>query len=305
MIMGDCDCTYDFRNLKPFVEKFHEGYEFIMGSRFRGSIEPGAMPPLHQYLGTPITTWILNVIYSSRFSDIHCGMRGMTVDALRSMNLQSQSWEYASEIVLKSVHMELKTTEVPIHFLKDKEGRLSHHKRSGWFSPWQAAWINLRAMFIYGPDFFLYAPGWILLIFGTMLTLPLVGGPITLGPITFSLHWMLLGLTLSVLGLQCLYMGILGQVFFDFSGKISAKWLRRFEYNRSMGMSGLLALTGLGLASFMVRDYIQEGYQLPGGLKSSTYLAVEGLFLMVAAFMNFTFVLLLHATEVAMKKRSA
>ena len=106
------------------------------------------MPKLHQYLGTPVTTWILNRVYGSRFSDIHCGMRGITRDALVRMDLHSQSWEYASEMILKSVHMELRTAEVPVSFLKDREGRLSHHKRCGWFSPWAGAWLNLRAMFV-------------------------------------------------------------------------------------------------------------------------------------------------------------
>jgi glycosyltransferase involved in cell wall biosynthesis len=98
VLMGDADCTYDFRRLRPFVEKFREGYEYVMGSRWRGSIEPGAMPKLHQYLGTPVTTWILNRVYGSSFSDIHCGMRGITRDALVRMDLHSQSWEYASEM---------------------------------------------------------------------------------------------------------------------------------------------------------------------------------------------------------------
>ncbi len=129
VLMGDADCTYDFRILGPFMEKFHEGHEYVMGSRFRGYIEPGSMPPLHQYFGTPITTWLLNFLYSSHFSDIHCGMRGITRDALYRMDLQSQSWEYASEMVLKSVRMELRTAEVPVRFLKDQEGRFSHHKR--------------------------------------------------------------------------------------------------------------------------------------------------------------------------------
>ena len=134
VIMGDCDCTYDFRELRPFVEKFRGGFEFIMGSRFAGMIEAGAMPPLHRYLGTPVTTWILNVIFRSHFSDIHCGMRGITRQALVRMGMLSQSWEYASEMVLKSVHMGLRTGEVPIRFLKDRDGRMSHHKRSGWFT---------------------------------------------------------------------------------------------------------------------------------------------------------------------------
>ena len=159
VVMGDADLTYDFRDLRPFVEKFHEGYEYVMGSRWKGSIEPGAMPRLHRYLGTPLTTWILNRLYHSRFSDIHCGMRGITRDALVRMELQSESWEYASEMTLKSVHMELRTSEVPVTFHKDREGRVSHHKRSGWFSPWAAAWINLRAMFVYGSSFFVFKPG--------------------------------------------------------------------------------------------------------------------------------------------------
>ena len=137
IIMGDADCTYDFRQLRPFVEQFRDGYEYVMGSRWKGSIEPGSMPALHRYFGTPLTTCILNLVYSSRFSDIHCGMRGITRDALERMNLQSQSWEYASEMVLKSVHMELRTTEVPVTFLKDRDGRVSHHKREGWLSPVQ------------------------------------------------------------------------------------------------------------------------------------------------------------------------
>jgi glycosyltransferase involved in cell wall biosynthesis len=120
VLMGDADCTYDFRQLRYFVEKFREGYEYVMGSRWRGSIQAGAMPKLHQYLGTPVTTWILNRVYGSGFSDIHCGMRGITRDALVRMDLHSQSWEYASEMILKSVHMELRTAEVPVSFLKDK-----------------------------------------------------------------------------------------------------------------------------------------------------------------------------------------
>src|SRR5580700_9452868 len=112
-------------------------------------------------------------------------------------------------MVLKSVHMRLSTDEVPIRFLRDRKGRLSHHKRAGWFSPWAAAWINLRAMLVYGADFFLYRPGFVLTALGLALLIPLSFGPITLGPVTFSIHWMLLGLTLATLGLQCIYLGIL------------------------------------------------------------------------------------------------
>jgi glycosyltransferase involved in cell wall biosynthesis len=302
VIMGDCDCTYDFRELEPFATKFRQGTEFIMGSRFRGYIEPGAMPPLHRYLGTPVTTWILNVIFGGHFSDIHCGMRGMTRAALERMGLRSQSWEYASEMVLKSVHMGLKTDEVPIRFLKDREGRLSHHKRSGWFSPWSAAWINLRAMFVYGAAFFLYRPGLVLVTLGFALTIPLALGPVAVGPIVFSLHWMLFGLTLATLGLQCVYMGILAQIFFDYSGDITKKWFARFPYTRTVGIAAALFVVGLGLGGALIANYVRNDFLL-ATVSPLNHLGVMGLLLMIAGFTTFTFTLLLYSTAVAVWRR--
>jgi glycosyltransferase involved in cell wall biosynthesis len=302
VLMGDCDCTYDFRQLAPFVEKFRAGAEFVMGSRFRGYIEPGSMPPLHRYLGTPVTTGILNVIFGSHFSDIHCGMRGITRDALARMDLRSQSWEYASEMVLKSVHMRLRTEEVPIRFLKDRDGRLSHHKRAGWLSPWQAAWINLRAMFVYGADFFLYKPGFVLLALGLLLTLPLSFGPITVGPITLALHFMLLGVSLVILGLQGIYMGILSQVFFDYSGELTTTWYRRFPYTRTVLASATLFSAGIGLGAALIVEYARNHFRLSFTSRTS-YLGITGLMLAMAGFMTFTFVLMLHSTAVAIRRK--
>jgi glycosyltransferase involved in cell wall biosynthesis len=302
VIMGDCDCTYDFRELGVFVEKFRAGTEFIMGSRFRGYIEPGAMPPLHRYLGTPVTTWILNVIFSSHFSDIHCGMRGISKAALDRMALRSQSWEYASEMVLKSVHMKLVTAEVPIRFLKDMEGRLSHLKRSGWFSPWAAAWINLRAMFVYGASFFLWWPGIVLATLGAALTLPLALGPITIGRVTLSLYWMLLGLTLVTVGLQCAYLGILTQVFFDYSGDVTKRCLERFSYTRTVIVSAALFTLGLAFTGLLLLTYVRHGFLLDPN-DATSHLGILGLLLMIAGFTTFTFTLLLHSTQVVAWRR--
>jgi glycosyltransferase involved in cell wall biosynthesis len=302
VLMGDADCTYDFRELQAFMERFRSGYQYVMGSRFRGYIEPGSMPLLHQYLGTPVTTWILNFLYGSRFSDIHCGMRGITLDALRKMDLQSQSWEYASEMVLKSVRMKLRTAEVPVRFLKDAKGRLSHHKRAGWFSPWHAAWINLKAMFVYGADFFLYRPGLLLLCAGLLLTLPLSRGPVRVGPITFSLHWMLLGLTLCVLGLHGFYGGALARVFLDYSGETRRRWLRMFSYTRSVLCSALAVAVGAGLAVPLLSWYIRAGFRLTDDVFPTTHLAVTGLLLVIGGFMNFTFTLALHAAAANMRR---
>jgi hypothetical protein len=277
------------------VEKFRQGYEYIMGSRFRGSIERDAMPALHRYLGTPVTTWILNILYATRFSDIHCGMRGITRDALVRLNLSSQSWEYASEMVLKAVQMRLKIAEVPVRFLKDRNGRVSHHKRMGWFSPWQAAWINLRAMFVYGADFFVLRPGLAMLWAGVLLMLAVMFGPITLGPVTFSLYWMLMGVTLAILGLQSFYLGCLAQVLNDLTGAARRRWTNLFRYTRSMGMSASALLFGVVAVTPLLRAYLHFGLSLPHEVPLASHLAISGLFFIIAGFMNFGFTLVIHA----------
>src|SRR5580700_517513 len=258
VLMGDADCTYDFRCLKPFIDRFRDGYEFVMGSRWKGSIEQGAMPHLHRYLGTPVTTWVLNRLYSSHFTDIHCGMRGITREALISMDLESDSWEYASEMVLKSVQMGLRTAEVPVRFLKDRDGRVSHHKRAGWRSPWIAAWANLRAMFVYGSDFFILKPGLVAFAVGLLITLPLTAGPITIDGISLSLYWMLIGMMLTIVGLQAFLLGCIAQVLFDYSGAASTRWLALFSYTRTMFVAAITACVGLGCGIPLVVYYFSH-----------------------------------------------
>lgn len=298
VIMGDADCTYDFRRLGPFVAAMRGGTEFAMGSRWRGSIEPGSMPVHHRYFGTPFTTWILNRLYGSHFSDIHCGMRGITTDALCRMGIEGQSWEYASEMVLKSVRMGLRTTEVPVTFYKDRNGRVSHHKRVGWFSPFYAAWINLRSMFVHGAEFFLFKPGIVLFALGLLFTLPLSFGAITAGPVTFGLYWMLIGLTLSVLGLQSIYFGCLAQVFLDYTGRARQRWRRVFRYTGTVIASGAIFAAGLALAAALLVYYLTHQFSLPGTASVLDHLAIVGLLFMIVGFSTFCFTLLLHATEV-------
>jgi hypothetical protein len=297
VLMGDADCTYDFRELSGFVRQFRAGCEFIMGSRFHGVIEPHSMPALHRYFGTPITTAILNILYSTHFSDIHCGMRGITRDALVRLELESQSWEYASEMVLKAVCLKLRTAEVPVHFLKDPAGRQSHMKRNGWLEPWRAGWINLRAMLLFGADFFLLRPGLALLALGLLLTVPVSLGPLPLGRITLSLNWMMLGLTLSVVGLQCFYLGCIVQVIYRYSPARADRWLRLFSYDRAMLASGLAGLAGCALGMPLVHEYLAGGLRLPAIPTPQMHLAVLGLLFLIAAFYTFSCTLVLHAAN--------
>lgn len=294
VLMGDCDLTYDFREIGDFVTSLRSGYQYVMGSRFRGYIEAGSMPWLHQYFGTPGTTWLLNIIYGTRFSDIHCGMRGISLDALKEMHLVSQGWEYASEMVLKSVLMRLPTAEVPIRFLKEPEGRLSHHRRSGWLSPWLAAWVNMRAMFVSGSEFFVLKPGLCLFALGLLLTLPATFGPIELLGLTFSLHWQLAGFAFSGIGLQLFYFGCIGSMISDRFGDRRRLWRKVFGYDRIAMISTALFLAGTALCTPLVLSYWRNGFALPS-ISTPTHLSVTGLLLVFAAVSSFVTALIVHA----------
>jgi glycosyltransferase involved in cell wall biosynthesis len=298
VIMGDADCTYDFRDLEPFIAKFRAGCEFVMGSRFAGSIEDGAMPALHRYFGTPLTTFILNRMYGTDFTDIHCGMRGITRDALQRIGLASQGWEYASEMVLKSVHLQLQRAEVPVNFLKDPQGRTSHHVRAGWTSPWKAGWSNLQAMFVFGADFFLLVPGIVLAAASLPAIVALSFGPLQIGAFNASLNAMLFVIFTALAGLQMFLIGVIGQCIYDGVGDKRRRWLALFSYTRTTLACAAAGLIGLALTLPFVRAFAAAGYTYSDSMVLANHRAVFGVFLAVAAVMIFVSMLIMQAVAI-------
>jgi glycosyltransferase involved in cell wall biosynthesis len=290
IIMGDCDLTYDFREIKVFVDSYKKGNEFVMGSRFTGSIEDGAMPVLHRYFGTPLTTWILNRIYHSSYNDIHCGMRGLTKNALIKINLTSKGWEYASEMVLKASRMSLKIDEVPVNFFKDRDGRFSHHKRAGFWSPWFAGWINLKVMLVYSPDTFLIKPGLFALINGMLISILSVSGKASVGNIGFGLYFLLFGMAMSILGISLLQIGFLSRNSHKLRSGIERSFMEFLTYDRGMIISGLFIFAGLFLDIIFLNSYLLNGYIIHGLSRS----AIFGLLLIVMGIQIFSFTLLIE-----------
>lgn len=293
IVMGDADLTYDFRDLRPFVAEFRKGREFVMGSRFRGKIEKGAMPGLHRYFGTPFTTWILNRIYRSNYSDIHCGMRGITRAALERIDLKSESWEYASEMVLKAARLGLVTAEVPVQFYKDREGRLSHHRRMGWLSPWMAGWLNLKVMLVYSPDSFLLKPGIALMTIGMILSLGLAAGPVMIGNIGFSLYWMLFGVTCTTLGYSLIQIGVLARVMHRLRPRFVQVAQKLVTYNRGMIAASVSVGFGVMLLGTLVYRYLNHGLRL----EAISHPAILGLLLIILGFQTFCFTLLMEMAQ--------
>jgi glycosyltransferase involved in cell wall biosynthesis len=290
IIMGDADLTYDFREVSEFIKEFKKGFEYVMGSRFAGAIEDGAMPALHRYFGTPCTTWILNRIYGSNYSDIHCGMRGITKEGLTRLALKSQSWEYASEMVLKASRLNLKISEVPVRFYKDREGRTSHHRRMGWISPWIAGWLNLKVMLVYTPDSFLLKPGFFMLVVGLILVIGRELGPISIGPIEFNFYWMLLGLTFATLGYGFIQVGVAAQMMHGLRPVLSKKLQNILSYNKGFAIAVLCIVSGLLCVYTLVKEYLNNSYRL----SSISSTAILGLFLIIIGFQTFCFTLMLE-----------
>lgn len=295
VVVGDADCTYDFRQMDSFLAKLDEGYEFVMGSRFKGNIETGAMPLHHRYFGTPATNAVFNLVFRTRFSDIHCGMRAMTRDALVRIDLISQTWEYASEMIIKAVHLGLRSTEVPIDFYRDRNGRVSNVKRGGWLTPWRAGWDSLRIMFVFGADFFLVIPGAVLALTGLVGSFLLAFGPREVLGITLTLHSQALLMALTTIGLFASVLGALARVVYDKSGSTSAAWASRLRYNRVVCWSAASAAIGLLLGGVFMAKWIGAGYRAGPELERWSHLAMGGLLLLIVSFVAFTTCLVVQA----------
>ncbi len=169
IIIGDADNTYDFNDLEKFIMPIKNGeFDFVMGNRLNDTIEKGAMPWLHRYLGTPIMTWFLNRLFKTNISDCNCGMRSFTKEAYEKMNLKSPGWEYASEMVIKAGLIGLRIKEVDITLHRDMEGRKPH------LNPWKAGWNNLKLMFMFSARYLFLLPGILLLLSGLLIYFPLL-----------------------------------------------------------------------------------------------------------------------------------
>lgn len=295
VIMGDADCTYDFRRLEQFVEKFRAGYEFIMGSRFAGWIEDGAMPGLHRYFGTPLTTMILNFVYRTGYSDIQCGMRGLTKDAWQRLGMTAQGWEYAPEMIVKARQIRLRTAEVPIHFFKDQEGRQSHLKRAGWITPWRAGWHTLKIILTYGSERIIRPASLFLSTLGLAGLALLSAGPVKVSGVTLTLHTMLLASTFLIIGLVLSGISILSICINDRIGNDVRHWSETFRFTRSMKISLTLFVVGCAICLAFAAKYVASGFVFGDDAAWISHLSVIGLTMIIVSVLIAGFSILLQA----------
>lgn len=203
VIMADSDDSYDFMALAPFIEKLCQGYDLVMGNRFKGEIKPGAMPPLHRYLGNPVLTGIGRLFFSSTCTDFHCGMRGFTKDAYEKLQLRTAGMEFASEMIVKAALQQMRIAEVPVSLSPDGRSRPPHLRS------WRDGWRHFRFLLLYSPRWLFLYPGLALMFTGLIVSLGLLSGPKGV----FDIHTLLFAATAVIVGFQMVSFAVFAKIF--------------------------------------------------------------------------------------------
>jgi hypothetical protein len=260
VVMGDADGSYDFSRLGPFVDGLRGGAELVMGNRFRGRIEPGAMPWKNRYIGNPVLTLIGRVLFGAKVGDFHCGLRALTRELFERLDLRATGMELASEMVIKaSLHGE-PIAEVPITLHPDGRSRPPHLR------PWRDGWRHLRFMLLFSPAWLFVAPGLVASLGGTALGAWLLGGSRRLGPLTLDIHTLLVAAVTVLVGHQLLVFGSFAKRFAVVEGLHPdtswPSWLPRdapwLEIGAIVGV--LLCLAGLGSVGWAVDAWRDTGF---------------------------------------------
>ena len=207
VLMADADDSYDLENLSPFLEQLRAGCDLVMGNRFAGGIEPGAMPWLHRRIGNPVLSFIGRFFFKCPAHDFHCGLRGFTKVAFERMELQTTGMEFASEMVIKSTLRKFKITEVPITLHPDGRSRPPHLK------PWRDGWRHLRFMLIYSPRWLFLAPGLLLSVLGIILAAALSVNDIKISAVQLNVGTLMVACMGVVVGFQLVAFAFFTKVF--------------------------------------------------------------------------------------------
>lgn len=254
VVMGDADDTYDFMEIDRFVEHWRSGHEFVMGTRLRGAIEAGAMPPLHRYLGTPVLTFLINLFFGTRLSDCNSGIRGFTRAAFERMQLHSTGMEFASEMLIKAGLLGLATTEVPVSLRVDRRERPPHLRT------WRDGWRHLRFILTYGADRLFLIPGIAMVLVGLIGFALLVGGPVRLGGLFMDFHFLFPSALLVICGTQLIVLTSLVDAYTGLARyKPLAKTFRRLlTFENGLVAGALLFAAGLAVNLTIVAAWLDH-----------------------------------------------
>jgi hypothetical protein len=249
VLMADADDSYALDDLGPFLDALRGGAELVMGNRFTGGIEPGAMPALHRYLGNPVLSWAGRLFFHIPVGDFHCGMRAFRRDRIRALGMQTDGMEFASEMVVRSALNGVRMTEVPTTLSPDGRSRAPHLRT------WRDGWRHLRFLLAFSPRWLLLYPALAMFLIGALGLAWLTFGTVEVGSLSLSVHTMLVCATLVVLGLQTGGVGLISRAY---AAKLELlppsprleQWVERVTLERGLLLGAASVL--VGIAAFVV-----------------------------------------------------
>jgi glycosyltransferase involved in cell wall biosynthesis len=258
-IMGDSDDSYDFEHLESFVEKLRQGYDLVMGNRFRGGIKPGAMPWKNRYIGNPALSFIGRLFFRTKIRDFHCGLRGFSKAAIDALDLRTTGMEFASEMVIKAQLKELKIAEVPTTLSPDGRSRPPH------LLPYRDGWRHLRFMLLHSPRWLFLYPGFLLILLGLAGCAWLLPGQRIFDGIIFDVHTLLYAFVAVVLGFQLVAFAVFTKVFAISEGLLpeDPRLNRAFRYIKletGVVVGAVLIIMGIAGSVLAVNGWSQRGF---------------------------------------------
>jgi glycosyltransferase involved in cell wall biosynthesis len=289
VVMADADDSYDWAVLGDFVRKIEEGHDLVMGNRFKGGIEPGAMPPLHRYLGNPVLSMLARVMYRIPINDFHCGMRAFTRESFDRMKVRTAGMEFATEMVVNASHAGLRIAEIPTRLYPDKRDRPPHLRS------FRDGWRHLRFMLTYAPDWLYLIPGSVLSLLGIAGMVMLATGPVTVGKISLGIHFLALASLFTLLGANVIGFGILARLIGARRNPIApdsaiGRLLKWFSLERGLVIGGLFAATGFIFDGGILAEWVLRGFGDMAGTVHVAFVATTTMLLGInALFASFLF----------------
>jgi glycosyltransferase involved in cell wall biosynthesis len=257
--MGDADDSYDFATLGPFLDDLRNGADLVMGNRFQGGIAPGAMPPLHRYLGNPVLSFVGRLFFGSKIGDFHCGLRAFNKESILRLGLQTGGMEFASEMVVKATLARYDIRERPTTLSPDGRTRAPH------LNTWRDGWRHLRFLMLYSPRWLFFIPGLLLMTLGVVLGVALSIGTVRVGGLKFDVDTLVGASAVTIIGFQAVIFALLTKVYAMQEGflphdrrvkKITEFW----TLEKGLVLGGLLALAGLAGMVMSVIHWQGKGF---------------------------------------------
>ena len=290
VIMGDADASYDFGRLEDFVAKLRAGYRLVMGNRFKGGIQPGAMPALHRYLGNPVLSFVGRLFFRTRVGDFHCGLRGFERAAAHALDLRTSGMEFASELVVKAALAGWRIAEVPTTLRPDGRGRPPHLRS------WRDGWRHLRFLLLFSPRWLFLYPGIALLAFGTALTTALYFTPLHFLGTGLDIHSMLYASAAALLGMQLCLFALFARISAQAAGLLPRqagleRLLRLVSLERGLLLGLALAAGGFAWSAAAFWHWREAGFGAldPRAMMRDTIpaaaLMIGGMEIMLASFL--------------------